>query len=327
MGDPIEVDAIGRVFGRCRTADDPLVIGSVKTNLGHGEAASTVASLIKTTLILEKAEVPATIGIKNVNHRLKLLDGVIKINQSHTPWDSTRSAYRRASVNSFGYGGANAHAIVDAAECYMDQLSSRLPIATLPSTGNMFMDSLPSRPRTKFLLGFSAHDEVTLRKNVQALDKGPQTVVGRDLVFTLAARRSLFASRAFLQIDSVQQDLDYDAMTTLVHTSKPPNIAFVFTGQGAQWAQMGLKLFEQFSVVRSTFQRLDEALRSSICPPQWSILDVLKQPEETSTISETEKSQTLCTALQLAVVDLLKSWNVHALAVVGHSSGQVYFCP
>lgn len=108
VGDPIEVQAIGNVFKACHSQASPLLLGSVKTNVGHGEAASTIASVIKTMLVLEKGEVPATVGIQSLNPTLNLLDGALEICRTQTPWSRSGLTYRRASVNSFGYGGANA---------------------------------------------------------------------------------------------------------------------------------------------------------------------------------------------------------------------------
>lgn len=118
LGDFLEVTAIGEVFESVRRPEDPLLIGSVKTNLGHGEATNAISSLIKTVLCLEKGEIPATIGIKKFNPALNFRDGRLKVAQSLTNWPNTQ-IYRRASVNSLSYGGANAHAILDAAESYL----------------------------------------------------------------------------------------------------------------------------------------------------------------------------------------------------------------
>lgn len=97
VGDPLEVTAIGNVFGDVRTPDSPLLLGSVKTNLGHGEAASAISSLIKTVLCLEKAVIPATIGIKRLNPAINLLEGRLKVVQTLSPWPDSQQ-YRRASV-------------------------------------------------------------------------------------------------------------------------------------------------------------------------------------------------------------------------------------
>lgn len=111
MGDPIEVEAVSRVFKRADAP--PLLIGSVKTNLGHSEAASGISSIIKVVLALEKKQIPPTIGVTKLNPKLKLEDWNIQIVTETTPWPlpegpQKMEGLRRAGVNSFGYGGANA---------------------------------------------------------------------------------------------------------------------------------------------------------------------------------------------------------------------------
>ncbi|UJO24026.1 Prosolanapyrone synthase [Fulvia fulva] len=330
VGDPIEVDAIGRVFGDHHSSDNPLLIGSVKTNLGHGEAASAIASIIKASMVLETGQVPATVGIRTLNPHLKLLGGAIKICQSTTVLSDTQARYRRASVNSFGYGGANAHAILDATQSYFgDTLRAQAlhAVKWLSPPRTVFVDTLCSSPTGRlYLLPFAAHNEITLQAIVNSINLSRGSLDVPNLAYTLSVRRELFASRAFQVVRATKnssQTLPVDPATTATHKTRCPTIAFVFTGQGAQWAHMGLTLADQFPIVLSTITRLDAALASTTIPPDWNILDVLRETGESSRIHDTEKSQTICTALQIALVDLLHSWRVRAEAVVGHSSGEI----
>ncbi|CAG8380102.1 unnamed protein product [Penicillium salamii] len=321
VGDPLEVSAIGNVFGNVRTAEDPLLMGSVKTNLGHGEAASAISSLIKTVLCLEKGEIPATIGIKRLNPALNLRDGRLQIVQKLSPWPTAQS-YRRASVNSFGYGGANAHAILDAVQSYLGNFHQSIP-ASLPAPGEV-------SSKKYLLLPFSAHSESTLDKNIKSVSLNFQNDLSlRDLTHTLSSRRSNHSARAFTLVpgdSSVAQltdSLTSEKLTLGNAMGAPPKLAFVFTGQGAQWAQMGYGLAQEFAVVRRTLQELGHTISKLPNAPEWDLLGALAQPKSKSRVNEAELSQPLTTAVQIAMVDLLRSWGVNPTAVVGHSSGEI----
>ncbi|GAB1196570.1 hypothetical protein APSETT444_005842 [Aspergillus pseudonomiae] len=321
VGDPLEVSAIGNVFGPVRSAESPLLIGSVKTNLGHGEAASAISSLIKTVLCLEKGEIPATIGIKRLNPALNLRDGRLKIVQTLSPWPDSQQ-YRRASVNSFGYGGANAHAILDAVQSYLGEFCQSIP-ASLTTPGQ------PSLKRY-FFLPFSAHSEPTLRQNIKAISHSFKCDVNLpDLAYTLASCRSNHSERAFALIpgdsscSQLVDSLASDKLTFGTAMGAVPRLAFIFTGQGAQWPQMGHELVQHYAVVRQTLRDLGNVIAKLPNPPEWDLLEALDQPKSKSRVNEAELSQPLTTAIQIAIVDLLRSWGVHPTAVVGHSSGEI----
>lgn len=111
VGDPIEVAAVGRVFAPERSAEDPLLVGSVKSNVGHGEGASALASIMKVVLSLEKGEIPPVFGLQTRNPNIEFEGAKILPVTELTPWPSGK--VKRASINSFGYGGANGHCVVD----------------------------------------------------------------------------------------------------------------------------------------------------------------------------------------------------------------------
>lgn len=321
VGDPLEVSAIGNVFGNVRTAENPLLMGSVKTNLGHGEAASAISSLIKTILCLEKGEIPATIGIKRLNPDLNLRDGRLKIVQTRSPWPAAQH-YLRASVNSFGYGGANAHAILDAVQSYLGDVYQSIP-ASLPALEK-------SASKKYLLLPFSAHSEPTLERNIETISHSFKSGSFSlpDLAHTLGSRRSNHSVRAF---GLVSGDADGPQLVDSLTSSKltvgtaagaSPKLAFIFTGQGAQWAQMGHELVQEYAVVRQTLQDLGRTISKLPNAPEWNLLEALAQPKTKSRVNEAELSQPLTTAVQIAMVDLLRSWGVHPTAVAGHSSGK-----
>ncbi|KAK3994454.1 hypothetical protein QBC44DRAFT_286263 [Cladorrhinum sp. PSN332] len=347
VGDPIEFTAIGNVFGSLRDSEDPLLVGSVKTNLGHGEAASAIPSLIKVILSLENSSIPATIGIKKFNPKLNFHGGALKVVQQLTPWPANHT-YRRASVNSFGYGGANAHAILDATDSYLSRIMSRASfkrVLQIPfenegltnginghangingHTNGINGDKL--RGKT-YLVPFSAHNEQTLQKNIEVISKAAQDSLLADAAYTLASKRSLLSSRAYALVSAssahskVGQLLLEAAFKTGSADHETPKLAFVFTGQGAQWPRMGMGLIEEYPSVRQTISTLDEILAALPEPPKWTILGTLSDSKATSKINDADRSQTVCTAVQVAVVELLRSWGVDCKASVGHSSGEI----
>ncbi|KAF7188114.1 Highly reducing polyketide synthase pks5 [Pseudocercospora fuligena] len=332
VGDPIEVDAIGRVFASYHSKDDPLCIGSVKTNLGHGEAASAIASIMKSVLVLENGLIPASVGIKTFNPLLDFRDGALAVCRTTTPWDVTGREYRRISINSFGirllvlmsfmsgYGGANAHAIIDNTHSFFDSLPLECCGYSLTGPGVYFNTAVSQA----YLLPFSAHRPEVLLQMIDSTSKNGALAQMDDLAFTLSTRRSQFACKAFLvtQKEDSGTIIDTKSAPSTPHTGAIPSIVFAFTGQGAQWSQMGVRLAERFPIVRSTFEILDRALATSFIPPEWTILGSLRQSESRSRIGEAERSQTLCTALQIALVNLLTSWGVRAAGVIGHSSAR-----
>ncbi len=141
-----------------------------------------------------------------------------------------------------------------------------------------------------------------------------------DLAYTLAARRSKFFQLAFAVADADSPSSALDEATMTLGKSSPTaqSVGFIFTGQGAQWAGMGSQLFAEYDSYRRTIRYLDSILRKVPEPPDWCIESALLEPAATSRIQDSELSQPLCTALQIALVDLLLLWNVKPVAAVGH---------
>lgn len=311
---------------------EPLFIGAVKSNLGHGEAASSIASLIKTVLVLEKGVIPATVGIKKLNPALNLHGGRLNVCQALTPWPGS-SSYRRASVNSFGYGGANAHTVLDCAQSYFHVRGLTLPRQiAFPNSSPASNEHDPDRlhllnPDRLHLLTISAHNQATLDNNIAALNNCLAGANLHHLAYTLSTKRSNFNVRAFALVrgkDVKTAGVEYRLKCRVNHHKGPvPNLAFAFTGQGAQWPQMGVQLMTAYPSFRTTIANLDRTLATVSPPPFWKIVDVLHQPSERSSLHQVEQSQPICTAVQIALVDLLRSWDIRPTAVVGHSSGEI----
>jgi acyl transferase domain-containing protein len=307
VGDPIEVEGLSNIFKD--RSGQPLFIGSIKSNLGHSEAASGISSIIKTILSLEHDTIPASIGVNRINPKIKCEEWNIEITRKLTPWP-IQTNIRRAGVNSFGYGGANAHAI----------LESATPTPLKPSR-------LTDIPRSKVLIPISAASQASLEARVDQLDQYVMTQQPdlRNFLYTLASRRSHLAHRGFLISDTnLSNGLNImDLVTGKPSISANNQYAFVFTGQGAQWPQMGKSLFEEYSVFANAISDMDMVLQSLPHPPSWTLKEALFQAAETSEIHHVTRSQPACTAIQVALARLLDSWEIRPSVVIGHSSGEI----
>ncbi|KAB2572374.1 Reducing polyketide synthase rdc5 [Lasiodiplodia theobromae] len=320
-GDPIEVSGVADVFAALRPDDMPLIIGSIKSNVGHSEPAAGLSGLLKAVLALEHDFIPGNPTFETPNPKIDMKALKVRASKANIPWP--KAQIKRASVNSFGYGGSNAHVVVD--DAY-----SALKRADLPHTrsivtdyDDLFADDGNESPRQ--LLVFSGNDEASLKANVAALSShllnpGVRADL-RDLAYTLAERRTHHFYRAF----AVAESSEYDEGSVVFgkKQSTKPTIGFVFTGQGAQWPHMGRGLVEMFPSASETIKRLDSALQTLPDPPKWTILDELTESRTDDHMRLPEFSQPLVTALQLVLLDIFKSWGIRAHSVVGHSSGEI----
>ncbi|THY90977.1 ketoacyl-synt-domain-containing protein [Aureobasidium pullulans] len=335
VGDPIELTGITNTFLPPGTSRKSLLVGGVKPNIGHGEAVSAIASMIKVAYALESGIIPGTIGINKFNPKIDFRDGKLEVVQENRQWP-TSYPVRRASVNSFGYGGANGHVIMESAESMLpgyqsfknretSKLDSDVEVAAITGTMGSGKVTYKTRRRTQFLLPFSAHDVPTLKANIENVRQVADEYDVEDLAYTLSARRSRFFNRGFATVDAnaVSDDLEEQSVT-LGKRGGGTQIALVFTGQGSQSAQMGKDLMQDFPSYLKTIRDLD-AILQSLGPyaPDWSIERELLVPKATSSIDQVHLSQPLCTAVQIALVDMLRAWKITPVATVGHSSGAI----
>lgn len=296
-GDPIEAKAVARVFG-----EKGIIIGSVKPNMGHTEAASGLVSLIKMVKALENRTIPPNIRFKTPNPNIPFKEAKLTVPLDPQPWPEGR--LERISLNSFGVGGANAHAILESAKTF--------------NAGPLYRET----PEIPQLVLFTANTPKSLTKlvnNYKAwIEKNPDKVT--DLAYTLARRREHLPHRAFAivrdgVIESVSQPTNTKTMQKL-------NVVMVFTGQGAQWPQMGRELLQSNDIFKSSIHALDQRLQSATGSP-YSIVEELQKPAKKSRLSSAEIAQPLCTAIQIALVDTLRAMGITPTAVVGHSSGEI----
>ncbi|KAI1181174.1 ketoacyl-synt-domain-containing protein [Nemania sp. FL0916] len=313
VGDPIEATAIHNVFQQGRTPRDPLYLGSVKSNIGHLEGASGIAAVIKSALMLERGFILPNYDFKHPNEKIPFKAWHMKVPISQRPWPKNK---KYISINNFGFGGTNAHVVLE-----------RVPFTQRgPKNDVDLKDDTPTRK----LFVVTANDknslEAVLKNLVIYLEQRPemfQKALMADVAYTLGQRRSLLqwrvaipALRSFDLIEAINGQ-----RISPGKESDPLRIGFIFTGQGAQWYGMGRELYQQYPVFANAIDYADVCLGSLGAP--WSLLDELSKDEKTSNVGAAHISQPACTAIQLALVDLMRSWGIRPTAVAGHSSGEI----
>jgi acyl transferase domain-containing protein/SAM-dependent methyltransferase len=314
LGDPIEVRALGAIVGRGRRADAPVVIGSVKTNIGHAETAAGVAGLIKVVLALEHGELPPHLHFKTPNPHIQWNELPVVVSTERRPWP--RGMERRiAGVSSFGFSGTNAHVLVEEAPA--------------PSRRER------SAERPLHVLALSTKSDVALTELAalfeRRLSTQPTMPVG-DVCFTANAGRSHFSHRlAVVAASAPELQAKLAALgggcepAGLLRGARQeatsPEVAFLFTGQGSQYAGMGRQLYDTQPTFRRALDRCDEVLRSHL---DESLLSILGAPASASSLlDQTAYAQPALFALEYALAELWRSWGVEPTAVAGHSLGEV----
>ncbi|KAL2198349.1 BcPKS5, polyketide synthase [Corynascus similis CBS 632.67] len=321
-GDPQEAEAISRAFYDGGSTKDPLYVGSIKTVIGHTEGTAGLASLIGTCLAMQHGTIPPNLHFNTLSPRVAEYCAHLRVPTKALPWPETVPGQpRRASVNSFGFGGTNAHAIIESFEApAVTEAKSATSPAFTPLTVSAASSSA-LRTTLSDLRGYlQTHAEANLR----------------DLAYTLQHRRSTLAFRkaiAFENLDglvtTISSLLDDGAgdsgLTSRYFDSQDAKVLGVFTGQGAQWPRMAAQLLEQSPYAAERIAQLDHALAT--LPegdrPDWTLRDQILAGGSQSRLSEAAISQPLCTAVQVVLVDLLRAANVTLHGVVGHSSGEI----
>jgi acyl transferase domain-containing protein/NADPH:quinone reductase-like Zn-dependent oxidoreductase/acyl carrier protein len=313
-GDPVEANALGAVLGAGRPPESPCLLGSVKTNIGHLEAASGVAGVIKTALALYHREVPPSLHFVTPNPRIDFDRLRLSVAVRSRPWPANGRHPRLAGVNSFGFGGTNAHAVLAGWE----------PGDTATAG--------PGDDRSTVLLPLSARSPEALAALAanwaRWLEERPDLSL-RDTASTAGTRRSHHLHRLAVAADDAVQAVHrlravgspHPVGGLSVGRAQPsPQVVFVFTGMGPQWWAMGRELLAQEPIFREAVVGCDRLLGSRA---DWSLLEELSAEQGRSRIDEPRIAQPALFALQVGLVALWRSWGVAPAAVVGHSVGEV----
>ena len=315
VGDPIETRALGKVLCEGRPDGEKCVIGSVKSNIGHLESGSGVAGLIKAAMVLHKSQVPKNLNYENPNPNIPFEDLKLRVPTELEPLPRQGDLPPVTAVNSFGFGGTNAHIVLEEAPKPEHH----------PAPQNK-----AERP---FILPLSANTEGPLKAyadSYRAFLRDSEAPLA-DICASAATRKSHHEERMVV-IGNDRAELRSLLKKTFTEAKRPEgslsghptvahsDIVFVFTGQGAQWWAMGQELLKREPVFLDTIEKIDHEIRKHA---DWSLVEEMTRGEEDSNINKTNIAQPAIFALQVALAELWKSWGITPAKVVGHSVGEV----
>jgi len=309
LGDPIEIAALTRTYARL--PEGSCAIGSVKTNVGHLDAAAGIAGFLKTVLCLQHGQIPPSLHFSSPNPRIAFGQGPFHVTTELTDWPRPVSFPRRAGVSSFGIGGTNAHVILEEA----------------PETRNG-SGTRPCLPYVICARNAESLEEVRAQL-AQSLVENPDRHPG-DLAFTLAEGRHPFAARTFTTASTTRELLSIleDPSAKQLRSAQCPTVdrpvAFMFPGQGSQYARMGRGLYETEAVFREQLDLCAEILAPLI---EQDLLDALfpsnaNGDEAEEALRQTRLTQPALFAVEYSLAQLWMSWGVRPAAMIGHSIGE-----
>ena len=313
VGDPIEAAALGAALGAGRPSDDPLPVGSAKTNVGHLEGAAGIAGLIKAVLAIERRELPASLNFEQPNPEIPLDALRLRVQDAHGAWPHDDRPLV-AGVSSFGMGGTNCHLVVTEAP--------EAAVVVPPAAGAA--GPIP--------LVLSAKSEPALREAAARLAshlREDPELDPADVAYSLATTRSAFSQRAvalggdrealLAALAAISAGGEAPALARGIARAEGPP-AFLFPGQGSQWEGMALGLLDSSPAFATRLRECEEALAPHI---EWSVEDVLRRAEGAPSIERIEIVQPVLFAVMAALTELWRSVGVRPAAVAGHSQGEI----
>lgn len=332
VGDPLEARAIAAAYKDERPGDGKLVIGSCKTNIGHTESAAGVAGLIKTVLCLKHKQIAPNLHFNHPNPAIPFDSWKIRVPLELEPWPQLPDGEPAiAAVNSFGFGGTNAHVIVREAIAD-DQPRAALPEDKGGSEGRSYLLPLSARKAEGLAALSAAYRERCLPLGGEV--SSDETAFRHDLAdlcWSAGVRREHHQHRQAFVFQDRSQLTDLLELSLAGNSAKgiaagkraageAPKLVWTFSGMGPQWYGMGRQLLKQEPVFYETFADCD---RFFIRLAGWSMLEELGKDEADSRMDETEVSMPISFALQVALAALWRSWGMAPDAIVGHSAGEI----
>ncbi|AEV87033.1 erythronolide synthase [Actinoplanes sp. SE50/110] len=303
LGDPIEVAAAWRALGPGRDTGEPLLVGSVKSNIGHCESAAGLAGIVKVLLALRHGRIPANLHFRTPNPHVDWAGTNVRVVAAGTPWPRG-PVPRVAGVSGFGFTGTNAHLVL----ADPDQPSVTPP--TRPGSAHLVTVSAPD-PDGLARVTAAWHDRLTgaADGDLAAL----AAVSGRGRTHFRYRRSAVGRTGADLARELTAAGPVYGA-------AQPPRVAFLFTGQGSQYFGMGRDLYETEPAFREVFDRCDDLMRPRLGT---SLTELVFTGEDAAALHQTRVTQPALVALALSLVATWRSWGVEPATVLGHSVGEI----
>jgi len=316
LGDPIEVGALTAVLAQDRAPGVPVSLGSVKTSIGHLEAAAGIAGVIKTVLALERRELPPHLHLQTRNPLIDWSRLAIEIPDSVRPWTPIEDRWI-AGVSSFGFSGTNAHVVLEAPPAVAHVASGAIrpqQLLTLSARNPQALRALAER----------YHDALSAWPD-------PSPSAARDVCVTANTGRTHLPTRLSVGAPSLPEltqglrswldgEADPRVVAGKAETTKAPRVAFLFPGQGAQYAGMGRQLYEGSAIFRQAFDRCAAELERALGRPITTL--VYGSGDDSKLLDRTENAQPALFAIEYALAALWRSWGVTPAAVMGHSFGE-----
>ncbi|MDX1930748.1 MAG: type I polyketide synthase [Pirellulaceae bacterium] len=333
VGDPIEANALASVLSEGRPKNQPCWVGSVKTNIGHLEAGAGMASLIKVALALHHQRIPAQLHFENPNPAIDFERLGLRVPTSIQPWHRQPNRTRLAGINGFGYGGANAHIIVE--ESPVGHKQSVAP----ENPRQFFKEATPATKQTPVLpkgspfelpviLPLSARSQPALSELARDWANwfesfGSELHIAEAAAFA-AHRRSHLECRKTVcgttREELIEKLRSLEMPRSRTRAGEALKIAFVCAGQGPQWWAMGRNLLSYCPAFREV---IDSCGREFARYGKWSLIEELSRSEDSSRMQQTHIAQPSLFAIQVGLAAVWKSWGIEPAVVVGHSVGEI----
>jgi acyl transferase domain-containing protein/glutamate-1-semialdehyde aminotransferase/acyl-CoA synthetase (AMP-forming)/AMP-acid ligase II/surfactin synthase thioesterase subunit len=315
LGDPIEVSALASALGGERASGSRLKIGSVKTNIGHLEAAAGIAGLIKVVLSLGHEELPSHLHFQEPSPHIPWEQLPLEVPTRNTPW--RRGERRRiAGVSSFGLSGTNAHVVLEEPPerpRAREEVKAERPVHLVRLSAKS--EGALRGQATKLATYLVEHPEVPLAEVAASANTGRAHLEHRA-TFVASSPEEL---RAKLERFAAGEPCEH-GVSSGVRGREQPAVAFLFTGQGSQYPDMGRQLYETDATFRAALERCDALLRTSLERPLLSVL--YPEPGERMPLDEPSYAQPALFAVEYALAETWRAWGIQPAAVVGHSLGE-----
>ena len=315
LGDPIEIEAMGAVLGRGRPDDRQVIVGSVKTNIGHLESASGIAGLIKVVLAMQHGMIPPNLHFREPSPQIPWPKFPVVVPTALTPWPAT-GGHRLAGVSGFGFSGTNAHVVIESAPDESAVQPSNGPRGAHVLAMSARNDAALGEMAAQYATWIGAHPELSLADACATANTGRSTLPQRMAVVATSPAELVDRLTAFA-------DTGADGTGVVVGRAARPRVAFLFTGQGAQYAGMARGLYDTEPAFRTALDRCAELMDPQLSEPLLTVLFADEGTPAAALLDHTGFTQPALFAVEHSLCELWRSWGVAPEAMLGHSIGEL----